>query len=44
LGPRDPNQELAPTGKDMHRKEYESRDELDEDDADVLVERIKAYL
>jgi len=28
----------------MHRKEYESRDELDEDDADVLVERIKAYL
>jgi hypothetical protein len=29
---------------DMHREEYESRDDLDEDDARTLVERIKAHL
>jgi len=35
---------MPPIGKDMHRQEYESRDELDEDDAHALVERIKAHL
>jgi hypothetical protein len=46
LGPREPDQNLRlpPTEKDMHRQEYESRDELDEDDAHALVERIKAHL
>ena len=44
LGPEDLNQELPPTARDMHRKEYELRDDLDEDDAHVLVERIKAHL
>jgi len=43
-GPRDTNQIPSPTAKDMHRKEYESRDELDEDDAYALVDRIKAHL
>ena len=43
-GPRDLDQKPAPTGMDMHRKEYESRDDLDEDDAHALVERIKAHL
>jgi hypothetical protein len=44
LGPIEPNQNMPPTGKDMHRQEYESRDDLDEDDAHALVERIKANL
>ncbi|KAH9997851.1 HIT-like domain-containing protein [Russula vinacea] len=44
LGPEDLNQELSPTARDMHRKEYELRDDLDEDDAHALVERIKAHL
>jgi diadenosine tetraphosphate (Ap4A) HIT family hydrolase len=44
LGPRELNQNPPPTGKDMHRQEYESRDGLDEDDARALVERIKAHL
>jgi len=43
-GPRDLDKKPAPTGMDMHRKEYESRDDLDEDDAHALVERIKAHL
>jgi hypothetical protein len=46
LGPResDTNQKLPLTAQDMHRKEYESRNELDEDDAHVLIGRIKAHL
>jgi len=40
----DLKQKLPPTAKDMHRVEYESRDDLDEDDATVLVERIRAHL
>jgi len=44
LGPKDLDQVPPPTAKDMHRKEYESRDELDEDDAHALVDRIKAHL
>ena len=43
-GPGDLDQKPAPTGMDMHREEYESRDDLDEDDAYALVERIKAHL
>ena len=43
-GPGDLDQEPAPTGMDMHREEYASRDDLDEDDALALVERIKAHL
>ncbi|KAF8270805.1 HIT-like protein [Lactarius quietus] len=31
------------SGQDMHRAEYESRDDLDEDAATVLVERIRAH-
>ncbi|KAI0004496.1 HIT-like domain-containing protein [Russula compacta] len=44
LGPRDPNQKLITTGKDLHRKESEARDELDEDDAHALVKKIRAHL
>jgi hypothetical protein len=44
LGSGDLNQETALTAGDMHRKEYELRDDLDEDDAHALVERIKAHL
>jgi len=44
LGPRDLNQVAPTTAKDMHRKEYESRDQLDEDDAHALVDKIKTHL
>ncbi|KAI0304402.1 HIT-like protein [Multifurca ochricompacta] len=44
LGPRDLNQKPPPTTKDMHRYEHESRDDLDEDTAHALVERVKAHL
>jgi len=44
LGSRDLDRELPLTGKELHRKEYESRDDLDEDVAHALVERIKAHL
>jgi len=37
-------QKPPPTAKDMHRVEYESRDDLDEDAANVLLERIRAHL
>lgn len=42
--PGDRKQKPSPTAKDMHRLEYESRDDLDEDAATVLVERIRAHL
>lgn len=32
------------THEEMHKKESESRQELDSDDADVLVKRIRAHL
>ncbi|KAG7088614.1 hypothetical protein E1B28_012588 [Marasmius oreades] len=35
---------LPPTEREMHRMEFESRDELDEDEAKDLVERIRAHL
>ena len=41
---KDLNQTSPPTVQDMHREEYESRDELDKDDAHELVEGIKAHL
>jgi hypothetical protein len=44
LGSGDLDQKLPPTAREMHRKEYEARDDLDEDDAHALVERIKAHL
>jgi hypothetical protein len=44
LDPKDLEQELPLTARDMHRKEYESRDDLDEDDAHALVEKIKTHL
>jgi hypothetical protein len=43
-GSGDLKQKPPPTAKDMHRVEYESRDDLDEDTATVLVERIRAHL
>jgi hypothetical protein len=44
LGSRDLGQRLPLTGKELHRKEYESRDDLDEDVGHALVGRIKAHL
>jgi hypothetical protein len=44
LDPKDLKQELPLTTMDMHRKEYELRDDLDEDDAHALVEKIKTHL
>ena len=44
LDPKDLKQELPLTARDMHRKEYELRDDLDEDDAHTLVEKIKTHL
>ena len=44
LDPKDLKEELPPTARDMHRKEYELRDDLDEDDAHALVEKIKTHL
>jgi hypothetical protein len=44
LDPKDLKQELPLTARDMHRKEYVLRDDLDEDDAYALVEKIKAHL
>ena len=44
LDPEDLKQELPLTTRDMHRKEYELRDDLDEDDAYALVEKIKTHL
>lgn len=44
LDPKDLEQDLPPTARDMHRKEYELRDDLDEDNAHALVEKIKAHL
>ncbi|KAI0269855.1 HIT-like protein [Gloeopeniophorella convolvens] len=44
LSPRDSNSQKPLSTMDMHRREYESRDELDEDDATVLVERVRAHL
>jgi hypothetical protein len=44
LDPKDLKQELPLTASDMHRKEYELRDDLDEDDAHALVEKIKTHL
>jgi hypothetical protein len=41
LDPKDVEQELPLTTRDMHRKEY---DDLDEDDAQTLVEKIKTQL
>lgn len=35
---------LALTQKEMHQKEFESRDELDDDDATTLVNKIRARL
>ncbi|KZP11307.1 HIT-like protein [Athelia psychrophila] len=32
------------THREMHRREFESRDELDDDDALVLVQKVKAHL
>lgn len=43
-GPGNLKQKPPPTAKDMHRAEYESRDDLDEDAATVLVETIRAHL
>jgi hypothetical protein len=43
-GPGDFEQKPRPAAKDMHRVEYESRDDLDEDAANVLLERIRAHL
>jgi hypothetical protein len=44
LDPKDLKQELPLTARDMYRKEYELRDDLDEDDAHALVEKIKTHL
>ncbi|KAH9980244.1 HIT-like protein [Lactifluus volemus] len=44
LDPSDSNQKLPSTIQDMHQKEYESRGELDENDAHALVGRMKAHL
>lgn len=44
LDPNDLKQELPLTTRDMHRKEYELRDDLDEDGAHALVEKIKTHL
>jgi hypothetical protein len=44
LDTKDLNQKSPATVQDMHREEYESRSELDKDDAHELVERIKAHL
>jgi len=44
LGSGDLKQDMPLTARDMHRKEYESRDDLDEDDANLLVEKIKTHL
>ncbi|KAF8500967.1 HIT-like protein [Russula emetica] len=44
LDPNDLKQELPLTARDMHRKEYELRDDLEEDDAHALVEKIKTHL
>jgi hypothetical protein len=44
LDPEDLKQEPPLTAGDMHRKEYELRDDLDEDDAYALVEKIKTHL
>jgi hypothetical protein len=44
LDPKALKQELPLTAGDMHRKEYELRDDLDEDDAHALVEKIKTHL
>ena len=35
---------LALSQKEMHKKEFESREELDSDDAKALVQRIRANL
>jgi son of sevenless len=43
-GPGNFDQELPLTARDMHRKESELRDDLDEDDGHTLVEKIKAHL
>jgi hypothetical protein len=44
LDPKDLEQEPLLTTRDMHRKEYELRDDLEEDDAYALVEKIKTHL
>lgn len=44
LDPIDSNQKVPPTVKDMHRQEYESRDDLEEDEARALVGRITTHL
>lgn len=44
LEPKDLKQEHALTARDMHLKEYELRDDLDEGDAHALVEKIKSHL
>jgi hypothetical protein len=42
--PGELEQKPPPTAKDMHRVEYESRDDLDEDAANMLLEKIRAHL
>ncbi|KAI9443237.1 HIT-like protein [Lactarius indigo] len=42
--PGDLKQKPPPTTKDMHRVEYESRDDLDEDTATALMEKMRAHL
>lgn len=44
LDSKDLKEELPLTARDMHRKEYELRDDLDEVDAHTLVEKIKTHL
>ena len=44
LNPKVLEQERPLTVRDMHRKEYELRDDLDEDDAHALAEKIKTHL
>jgi len=44
LDPKELKQELPLTARDIHKMEYELRDDLDEDDAHALVEKIKTHL